>query len=106
MAELSSVLQRYKKVEKYSLHFNLRLWMPLSFALLACIPATRQLTLQALSDAYFQVAAFVYASLALYYLATHRVTPEMVSRFVAAHPVYEVGLAAGLGALPGCGGLP
>ena len=104
MAELSSVLQRYKKVEKYSLHFNLRLWMPLSFALLACIPATRQLTLQALSDAYFQVAAFVYASLALYYLATHRVTPEMVSRFVAAHPVYEVGLAAGLGALPGCGG--
>ncbi|WP_230633734.1 putative manganese transporter [Alteromonas macleodii] len=78
--------------------------MPLFIAILLTYNSTRAVTLSVLSDAFFQVAAFVYASLALYYVATLRVSAEAIGNYMKAHPVHEVGLSALLGALPGCGG--
>ncbi|MFZ8198612.1 putative manganese transporter [Alteromonas portus] len=83
---------------------NKRLLMPLFIAILLTYNSTRAVTLVVLSDAFFQVAAFVYASLALYYVATLRVSAETIGNYMKAHPVHEVGLSALLGALPGCGG--
>ncbi|MEC7082856.1 MAG: putative manganese transporter [Pseudomonadota bacterium] len=83
---------------------NKRLLMPLFIAILLTYNSTRAVTLSVLSDAFFQVAAFVYASLALYYVATLRVSAEAIGNYMKAHPVHEVGLSALLGALPGCGG--
>ena len=83
---------------------NKRVILPVILSVLLGLSATREVTIAVLADAYFQVAAFVYASLALYYLATLRISAEAISRFMNQHPVYEVGLAACLGALPGCGG--
>ena len=78
--------------------------MPLLIVVLLAYSSTRAVTLSVLSDAYFQVAAFVYASLALYYLATLRISADTIGNYMKAHPVHEVGLSALLGALPGCGG--
>ena len=83
---------------------NKRLLLPLFITFLLSFNTTRIFTLSVLSDAFFQVAAFVYASLALYYIATVRVSADAIGRYMKAHPVQEVGLSALLGALPGCGG--
>ncbi len=88
----------------YQLLANKRLLMPLLIVALLAYSSTRSVTLSVLSDAYFQVAAFVYASLALYYLATLRISADTIGNYMKAHPVHEVGLSALLGALPGCGG--
>ena len=88
----------------YQLLANKRLLMPLLIVVLLAYSSTRSVTLSVLSDAYFQVAAFVYASLALYYLATLRISADTIGNYMKAHPVHEVGLSALLGALPGCGG--
>ena len=45
---------------------NKRLFFPLGLALLLALPSTRELTLTALSDAFFQVSVFVAATLLLY----------------------------------------
>lgn len=83
---------------------NKRLFLPAIVLVLMGLQVSRDATLQVLSDAYFQVAAFVYASLALYYLATRRVDPEAVGEYMRSNPTAEIGLAAFLGVLPGCGG--
>jgi len=83
---------------------NKRLLMPLFITLPLIIDSTRAVTLSVLADAYFQVAAFVYASLALYYIATLRISSDAIGNYMKAHPVHEVGISALLGALPGCGG--
>ena len=88
----------------YPLLANKRLLMPLLVITLLAYNSTRSVTLSVLSDAYFQVAAFVYASLALYYLATLRVSVDAIGNYMKTHPVHEVSLSALLGALPGCGG--
>lgn len=84
--------------------FNKRLLLPLAIALLLFNDNTRTVTLSVLSDAYFQVAALVYASLAFYYMATRRISADAIGRYMKTHPIHEVGLSALLGALPGCGG--
>ncbi|WP_303573409.1 putative manganese transporter [Alteromonas sp. 1_MG-2023] len=81
-----------------------RLFLPVILLSFLWWPFSRETTQQVLADAFFQVGAFVYASLALYYLCTLRVPAETISRFIARHPFYEVFIAAFLGALPGCGG--
>ncbi|BFT31342.1 putative manganese transporter [Alteromonas sp. D210916BOD_24] len=80
-------------------------WLyPLLLIALLCVESTRATVVTVLADAYFQVAAFVYASLALYYVATLRIPSHVIASFMRKHPIYEVGLSAILGALPGCGG--
>lgn len=105
LAYLSGSLFRNLTRDVFYPHLtNKRLLMPLFIAVLLAYDNTRPVTLSVLSDAYFQVAAFVYASLALYYLATLRVSADAIGNYMRAHPVHEVGLSALLGALPGCGG--
>lgn len=83
---------------------NKRLFFPLIIGALLFTSSTREVTVSTLSDAYFQVAAFVYASLALYYLATLRIPAASIRQYMQNHPLREMGIAALLGALPGCGG--
>lgn len=83
---------------------NKRLLVPFILLAFLSLPLTRMLTVQVLADAFFQVGAFVYASLAVYYLCTQRIATESINRFIHRHPVAEVFIAAFLGALPGCGG--
>ncbi|MDO6567262.1 putative manganese transporter [Alteromonas sp. 1_MG-2023] len=87
-----------------SLMLNKRLFLPALILALLAYSFTREATLAVLSDAYFQVAAFVYTSLSVYYIATLKVSAEAIGDFMRKHPLYEVGLASFLGALPGCGG--
>ena len=52
---------------------NKRLFLPVILLSFLWWPFSRETTQQVLADAFFQVGAFVYASLALYYLCTLRV---------------------------------
>ncbi|WP_288388581.1 putative manganese transporter [uncultured Alteromonas sp.] len=104
-----SSLTSTEKVSRYSIRqktlmLNKRLFLPAFIVMLLVYSFTREATIAVLSDAYFQVAAFVYASLSVYYLATLKVSAEAIGDFMRKHPLYEVGLASFLGALPGCGG--
>lgn len=83
---------------------NKRLLVPAAVLGFLCWPLTSAVTTQVLADAFFQVGAYVYVSLALYYLCTQRLSGEAISRFISRHPYSEVFIAACLGALPGCGG--
>ena len=91
-------------VESKRLPMNKRLALPLILAVFIALPATRWITLSVLTDAFFQVAAFVFATLAIYYSLSSRISEHAISRFLSRHPAAEVGMAALLGALPGCGG--
>lgn len=83
---------------------NLRVIFPLLIMALLALPQTRLVVLQVLSEAFIQVSVFVFASLALYYGLTRNLDEQRIAGYMRRHPVYEVLLAAGLGALPGCGG--
>ena len=80
--------------------------MCLPFLLLTAlaIPATREFTLQALSDAFFQVSVFVAATLLIYYYLIDRLPQLQLSYLRAKSGILEVSFASILGALPGCGG--
>ena len=75
------------------------------FGVLALVaaPATRNITLQALSDAYFQVSVFVAATLAGL-LLFEKIRRKTLADIVRRHHKWRVVIAAGLGAIPGCGG--
>lgn len=83
---------------------NKRLLLPALLIALLAASDTRAIVLQVLSDAFLQVSAYVFASLAVYYALTQKLKPEAVGAFMKAHPFYEVIIATVLGALPGCGG--
>ena len=70
---------------------------------LAAAPATRDITLQALSDAYFQVSVFVAATLAGL-LLFEKIRRQTLADIVRRNRKWRVVIAAGLGAIPGCGG--
>ncbi|WP_348771843.1 putative manganese transporter [Alteromonas sp. MMG017] len=91
-------------IRQKTLMLNKRLFLPAFVVMLLVYSFTQEATIAVLSDAYFQVAAFVYASLSIYYIATLKVSAEAIGDFMRKHPFYEVGLASFLGALPGCGG--
>ena len=80
----------------------------LALALVAAIPITvpdaRAPALGALVDAYVAVTVFVAATLIVLFALERRAgTP--LSGVLARHRRFEVPIAAGLGALPGCGGV-
>ncbi|MDO6427874.1 putative manganese transporter [Thalassotalea sp. 1_MG-2023] len=85
-----------------------RLFLPSFLIALLIIPATQSLTLNVLSDAFWQVAVFVAMSLSLYHLVVNSVSKTssyeyFVSTFIST-PNRQIILAAFLGLLPGCGG--
>ena len=70
---------------------------------LLSVPATRQITLQALSDAYFQVSVFVAATLAGL-LFFEKIRRKTLADIVQQHHKWRIVIASALGAVPGCGG--
>jgi len=83
---------------------NKRLFLPLLILIALVVPATRGFTLQALSDAFFQVSVFVAATLLIYYYLIDRLPQLQLSYLRARSGFLEVSFASILGALPGCGG--
>ncbi|WP_404340095.1 putative manganese transporter [Pseudoalteromonas mariniglutinosa] len=83
---------------------NKRLLLPLCLIIALFTPATRELTLRALSDAFFQVSVFVAATLFIYYYLVDRVPHLQLSYLRDKSPTLEVLFSAFLGVLPGCGG--
>lgn len=80
-----------------------RYFFPALIAALILASETRSLVLGVISDAFFQVGVFVLATLSLYHLvATY--LGKKTSIPVAKYPITQVGFAAFLGAIPGCGG--
>lgn len=83
---------------------NKRLLLPLFILTCLAIPQLREITMTALSDAFFQVSVFVAATLLIYYYAIEHLPQLELSYLSAKSPVLEISFAAILGALPGCGG--
>ncbi|NMM39326.1 putative manganese transporter [Pseudoalteromonas arctica] len=83
---------------------NKRLLLPLFILTCLAIPQLREITMTALSDAFFQVSVFVAATLLIYYYAIEHLPQLELSYLSAKSPMLEISFAAVLGALPGCGG--
>ena len=83
---------------------NKRLLLPLFILTCLAIPQLHQITMTALSDAFFQVSVFVAATLLIYYYAIEHLPQLELSYLSAKSPILEISFAAVLGALPGCGG--
>ncbi|MBH0001956.1 putative manganese transporter [Pseudoalteromonas sp. SWYJZ12] len=81
-----------------------RLLLPLFILTCLAIPQLREITMTALSDAFFQVSVFVAATLLIYYYAIEHLPQLELSYLSAKSPILEISFAAVLGALPGCGG--
>lgn len=104
MASKIKLNELVMECRKGELKPNLRIILPLMLVALLCLPVTRGVALQVLAEAFLQVSVFVFASLALYYGLTRNINQERIAQYMREHPVYEILLAACLGALPGCGG--
>ncbi|WP_165735193.1 putative manganese transporter [Pseudoalteromonas sp. C8] len=83
---------------------NKRLLLPLFILTCLAIPQLREITMTALSDAFFQVSVFVASTLLIYYYAIEHLPQLELSYLSAKSPILEISFAAVLGALPGCGG--
>ncbi|KKC99485.1 MULTISPECIES: putative manganese transporter [Photobacterium] len=84
---------------------NKRLILPVVLMAMLAAPATRELTISVLADAFWQVAAYVAITLALYHWLSQKLNHQ--SAFTvrlknSRH--YQVIFASVMGALPGCGG--
>lgn len=66
-------------------------------------PAIRPVIAEALADAYIAVGVFVALTLLAYYVAQQQFGWD-ISRLAHKSPIYQIVVAAILGALPGCGG--
>lgn len=84
---------------------NKRLVVPVVLAALLLTESTRELTIGVLSDAFWQVAAYVAATLALFHYLTERFDKTgLFQAKLASSTRLQVLFAAFMGALPGCGG--
>jgi len=106
MTSLGIVARRgFEQTAKWAAGFGLiRLSILLSLTVLsACSTDAAMIMVQSLSDAFLQVTVFVAATLVIFYFleAWYKIdVTSLLSRF----QVWQVPIAAGLGALPGCGG--
>lgn len=88
----------------WQLH-NKRLLLPVALFVLLFLPDTRALTISVLADAFWQVTAYVAATLALYHVISSRLNKHShLSELLRDNSQYQVVFAALMGALPGCGG--
>ena len=106
MAPLSIVARRsIRGTAEWANAFGpIRLGILTALALLAALSNdAAQIMAQSLSDAFLQVTVFVAATLAIFYSleAWYKID---VTALLARHQVWQVPIAAALGALPGCGG--
>ena len=84
---------------------NKRLLLPVVLIALLMTPATTELTVSVLSDAFWQVASYVAATLALYHIIANWMSRQgKLNTLLGRHSSYQVLFASFMGALPGCGG--
>ncbi len=82
-----------------------RLLLPIFLFALLAAPNTHELTVSVLSDAFWQVAAYVAATLVLFHWLTARFDQHGVfEQTLSRHRNLQVVFSALMGALPGCGG--
>ncbi|MEZ9388950.1 putative manganese transporter [Vibrio lentus] len=92
------------KTTQFSLSFK-RLLLPISLAALVAAPATRELTVTTLSDAFWAVSCYVALTLAIYHWLSLYINKDNVfNKLVHQSRSNQVVFAALMGALPGCGG--
>ncbi|MEJ2763616.1 putative manganese transporter [Photobacterium sp. MCCC 1A19761] len=84
---------------------NKRLILPVCLLALLLTPSTTELTVGVLADAFWQVASYVAATLALYHVISHRLARKSkLTHLLEGQSHYQVLFASFMGALPGCGG--
>lgn len=101
----SSIINKYSVVNAagFRLRFR-RLILPAVLVVLMLNPATRQLILSVLSDAFWQVSVFVAFTLVLYHFIGAFLSRHWDHSYIWQNPVAQVGFASVMGVLPGCGG--
>ncbi|REL35240.1 putative manganese transporter [Thalassotalea euphylliae] len=97
-----------EKLDVFSLrslvpHYR-RLLIPVVIMVLLVNTETRSLTLSVLSDAFWQVAVFVAATLAVYHLFADKIYQLTIAKNKRYQATRQVVIASVLGVLPGCGG--
>jgi len=103
--QLSSQILSKKLAIKNTYLSRKRLLVPILIFALLLTDSTYLLTLRVLSDAFWQVSAYVAASLALYhYLANLITRHKWLLNVPHTHSSYQVIFASLMGAMPGCGG--
>jgi hypothetical protein len=103
--ELSQQLAYRKSVIKNVYLIHKRLLLPLFILVFLLIDSTYLITINVLADAFWQVSAFVAASLTLYhYLANLFNRYQWVTNSQNIDSRYQIIFASVMGAMPGCGG--
>ena len=98
---VSIQLKKHTRSNSWQLH-NKRLLLPVTLLLLLLLPDTRTLTINVLADAFWQVAAYVAATLA--FISARLNNHGQFSQLLQRNRHLQVVFAALMGALPGCGG--
>lgn len=82
-----------------------RLLLPIAVLALIINSETRAITLGVISDAFWQVAVFVAATLAIYHFFAEKVKKDnILTRMLSGSETGQITFASLMGALPGCGG--
>ncbi|CAH0535792.1 hypothetical protein VST7929_03266 [Vibrio stylophorae] len=92
------------KTQRWQLK-NKRLILPITLFALLLTPQTYAVTKAVLADAFWQVAAYVAATLMAYHYISQKLSQKSrFSQAVYQNPTAQVVFASIMGALPGCGG--
>jgi Putative, 10TM heavy-metal exporter len=84
---------------------NKRLILPIVLLALLVVTNTREITISVLSDAFWQVATYVAATLAIYHAISSRLSnTNKLTGLLNRSAYFQVLFSASMGALPGCGG--
>ncbi|QUJ69717.1 putative manganese transporter (plasmid) [Photobacterium sp. GJ3] len=84
---------------------NKRFLFPVLLLVLLATPISREITVNVLADAFWQVAAYVAATLTIYHVISARMNQHGLLRTQLQHSRrFQVVFSAAMGALPGCGG--
>jgi hypothetical protein len=103
--ELSQHFVTRKQVLKHVYLSHKRLLLPMLILVLLLIDSTSFITINVLSDAFWQVSAYVAASLTLYhYLASLFTRYQWSTIRQGTNSKYQIIFASLMGAMPGCGG--
>lgn len=82
-----------------------RLLLPIALTMLLLSSATRDVTMNALADAFWAVSTYVAFTLIIYHQVARMVSSQnRVVELYHQSPTYQVLISSMLGALPGCGG--
>ncbi|MGF1886121.1 putative manganese transporter [Photobacterium profundum] len=84
---------------------NKRLILPIILLALLTVANTREITISVLSDAFWQVATYVAATLTIYHAISSRLSnTNKLTGLLNRSTYFQVLFSASMGALPGCGG--